>query len=236
VEFPFTPIAALQPDTKGVPANPKDAPVTTQLMTQAQFARHRGVSKGCVTNWKTAKLLVLAEGPGGKPMVDVVRTELKLNANLDPGRGRPTTGANATATPGGEAPALPLGEGPAAAPESPKAPDFNDERTQHLREQRIGQAMKNAQLAGQLVPLVEAERRVSEVGRAARERMHAWFRGIAERVAAEKDVRQIMAIGESGIDEVFAELADAAERGDFAGHDDDLPPEEVAEMESAAAE
>jgi hypothetical protein len=40
--------------------------------------------------------------------------------------------------------------------------------------------------------------------------MHAWFRGIAEQLAAEKDVRQIMVLGEEGIDEVFAELADAA--------------------------
>jgi hypothetical protein len=203
----------------------------TQLMTQAQFARHRGVVKGAVSNWKKGGLLVMAEGPGGRPMVDVVRTELKLNANLDPMRGRPPTGASGKAS--GEAPALPLGEGP--APE-PKRDDLADERAAHLREQRTGQALKNAQLAGQLVPLIEAERRVSEVGRAARERMHAWFRSIAERVAAEKDVRQIMVIGESGIDEVFAELADAAERGDFAGHDDELPAEEVAEMESAAAE
>jgi hypothetical protein len=106
----------------------------------------------------------------------------------------------------------------------------------HLREQRTGQALKNAQLAGELVPLIEAERRVSEVGRAARERMHAWFRSVAERIAAEKDVRQIMAIGESGIDEVFAELADAAARGEFAGDDEDLTPEEVAEMEAAAGD
>jgi hypothetical protein len=86
------------------------------------------------------------------------------------------------------------------------------------------------------VPLIEAERRVSEVGRAARERMHAWLRGQAERFAAEKDVRQIMAIGEAGIDEVFAELADAAERGEFAGDDGDLTPDEVAEMEAAGDE
>jgi hypothetical protein len=64
--------------------------------------------------------------------------------------------------------------------------------------------------------------------------MHAWLRSQAERFAAEKDVRQIMAIGEAGIDEVFAELADAAERGEFAGGDDDLTPEEVAELEAAA--
>lgn len=208
--------------------------MTAQLMTQSQFARHRGVSKGSVTNWKNAGLLVLAEGPAGKPMVDVTRTEARLNAKLDPMRGRPPTGGTPAPPGGGEAPALPLGEG-AAAPTSPKADSLADERLEELRERRIGSALKNARDAGQLVPLVEAERRVSEVGRAARERMHAWFRTVAERIAAEKDVRQVMAIGEAGIDEVFTELADAAERGDFAGDDDaDLSPDEVAEMEAAA--
>lgn len=205
-----------------------------QLMTQAQFARHRGVSKGSVTNWKNAKLLVMAEGPNGRALVDVVRTELKLNANIDPMRGRPSTGGQPPAADslGGDAPALPLPDGGAPA----QTTVINDERVLHLREQRTGQALKNAQLAAELVPLIEAERRVAEIGRAARERMHAWLRSNAERFAAEKDVRQIMAFGEAGIDEVFAELADAAQRGDFAGADDDLTPEEQAEMEAAADE
>jgi hypothetical protein len=207
-----------------------------QLMTQAEFARHRGVSKGSVTNWKNAGLLVLAEGPGGKPMVAVERTELKLNANLDPMRGRPTTGhlaptgGQGAAPIASDTPALPLGDSP-----PPKVDGLADERLHHLREQRTGQALKNAQLANELVPLIEAERRVAEIGRACRERMHAWLRSNAERFASEKDVRTIMAIGEAGIDEVFAELADAADRGELAGHDDDeLPAEEIAELEAAA--
>jgi hypothetical protein len=210
-----------------------------QLMTQAQFARHRGVSKGAVSNWKKAKLLVLAEGEAGKVMVDVERSEARLNAKLDPMRGRPTTGGQpAAALPGGEAPALPLGDAPAAAPTSPAPRGLADERIDQVREQRIGNALKNAQLAGDLVPLIEAERRVSEVGRAARERIHAWLRSMAERFAAESDVRTIMAIGEEGIDQVFGELADAAERGDFAGDDADadLTVEEKAEFEAAAVE
>jgi uncharacterized protein involved in type VI secretion and phage assembly len=107
-----------------------------------------------------------------------------------------------------------------------------------VREQRIGQALKNAQLAGDLVPLIEAERRVSEVGRAARERMHAWLRSVAERFAAESDVRTIMALGEEGIDEVFAELADAAaaRRLRRRRRRRRLTPEEDAEMEAAAVE
>jgi phage terminase Nu1 subunit (DNA packaging protein) len=209
-------------------------------MTQAQFARHRGVSKGSVTNWKNAGLLVMAEGPNGKPMVDVVRSELKLNANIDPMRGRPPTGGDCApaVSPGGEAPALPLPDGQ-AAPTSPGQRTIADERADLTREQRIGQAMKNAQLAAELVPLIEAQRRVAEVGRATRERIHAWFRGIAEQLAATSDVRTIMVLGEEGIDDVFAQLARAAAAGDFAADDEDdaeLTAEEEAEMEAAAAE
>ena len=208
-----------------------------QLLTQTQFAQRRGVSKGAVSNWKAAGLLVLAEGPNGKPLVDVVRTEAKLNAKLDPMRGRPSTGGGLD-----PAPALPLGEGGAPAPSASPAPSaapggLADERMQHLREQRVGAALKNAQLAGDLVPLIEAEQRVAEVGRAARERMHAWLRSVAERFAAETEVRAIMALGEEGIDQVFAELADAAAAGDFAGADDsagELTADELAEQEAAA--
>lgn len=209
-----------------------------QLMTQTEFARHRGVGKPAVSNWKKKGWLVFAEGPGGKPLVDVARTDAKLNANIDPMRGRPATGAAATS--GGDAPVLPLGEGAAPAPPaaataaSATEANIADERLQELRERRHGHALKNAQLAGGLVPLVEAEQRVAEVGRAARERMHAWFRGVAERIAAEKDVRAIMVLGEEGIDQVFAELAAAAARGDFAeDEDDDLTEEEAAELEAA---
>lgn len=205
-----------------------------ELMTQAAFARHRGAVKSAATNWKNAGLLVFAEGPNGKPMVDVARSDARLNGKLDPMRGRPSTGTSAEAPPA----RLPLEASP--PPTSPPAApagdrrSLADERVDQVREQRIGNALKNAQLAGDLVPLVDAERRVSEAGRAARERMQAWLRGIAERFAATSDLRTIMAIGEEGIDQVFAELASAAANGEFAGDEDELTPEETAEIEAAA--
>lgn len=200
------------------------------LMTQAQFARHRGVSKPAVSNWKKAGHLVLQEDEQGRVKVNVERTEARLNARLDPMRGRPTT-ASATNASSAEPPsALPLEGPPGSAPAN--SGSLADERVEELRERRIGAALKNAQMARDLVPLVEAERRVSEVGRAARERMHAWLRGMAERFAATSDVRTIMALGEQGIDEVFAELADSAASGDFAGSDDELTVEEKAELQT----
>ena len=208
-----------------------------QWMTQAEFARHRRVSKPAVTAWKKKGLLVMAEDPAdGRIKVDVARSDARINARVDPMRGRPPSGAVAPAT-GGPAPVLPLDPPPQAPPGPSSAGALSDERVEHLREQRIGSALKNAQLAGGLVPLVEAERRVSEIGRAARERMQAWLRGIAERFAATSDLRTIMALGEEGIDAVFAELADAAAGGAFAGEDEaELTAEEKAELEAAAAE
>ena len=207
-----------------------------QLMTQVEYARHRGVGKSAVSNWKRDKLLVLAEDPAtGKIKVDVERTDAKLNAKIDPMRGRPSNGIVAASEPATEA--LPL-ESPAGgtSPTAAAPPTVADERAAQVREDRIGKALKNAQMARELVPLIEAERRVSEVGRAARDRIHAWFRSEAERFAAEKDIRTVMAIGENGIDQVFSELAEAAERGDFAGDEEDLTPEEKAELEALSAE
>lgn len=203
-----------------------------QLMTQAEFARHRRVSKPAVSNWKKAGLLVLQEDEQGRIKVNVQRTEARLNAKIDPMRGRPPVAAAADPLP-----ALPLEPAPGqpATGLSPSDISLATERVEELRERRIGSALKNAQMAGDLVPLTEAERRVSEVGRAARERVHAWLRSVAERFAAERDVRAIMAIAEEGIDTVFAELADTAGKGAFAGgEDDELTADEVAELEAAA--
>ena len=67
----------------------------------------------------------------------------------------------------------------------------------------------------------------------ARERMHAMWRAVSERLAAERDVRAIMAIGIAEIDRVFAQLADDVERGALV--EDDATPEEAA-IEAAVAE
>ncbi len=209
-----------------------------QLMTQAEFARHRGVSKPAVTAWKKKGLLVFAEDPrSGRPMVDRDRSDARVNANVDPGRGRPPS---SEAEPQASAPAdaeLPIA--PADSPPGSNGDSLQTLRMEEIRHRTDGQRLKNARDAGQLVELGELQRRASEVGRAARERMHAWFFGIAERLAATADAREVMAIGEQGIDQVFDELAHAAELGAFGGDGDeagdaDLPPE--VDPDQAAAE
>ena len=196
--------------------------MNAQLMTQADFARHRGVTRPAVSNWKKQGLLVFAEGPDGRVYVDVTRSELKLNAKIDPMRGRPTAAAPSI---GAEEAGLPT-----SATSAGDTPSLANERLELIREQRIGQRLKNGRESGELVPLIEAERRVAEIGRSARERMQAWLRSMAERFAAERDARTIMSIGEAGIDAVFAELADAARSGlvDDDGQDDEIEDEEPA--------
>lgn len=197
------------------------------LMTPAEYARHRGVqSRSAVSNWKKAGLLIFAECPEtGKMKIHVARSDARLNAKLDPMRGRPAAATSA---------ALPLDD--AAAPAANRLPSGNaslqDERTLALREQRYGQALKNAQASGELAPVAELERRAAEIGRAARERLQAWFRSVAERLAAEREVRAVMMIGEEGIDGVFAELANDAAEGVFAA----VEPEDDADEASADEE
>jgi phage terminase Nu1 subunit (DNA packaging protein) len=169
------------------------------LMTQAQFAAHKGVQRSAVSNWKAKGHLVMAEGPDGSPMVDVERTELRLNARLDPARGRPRS-----ATPLAEVAAIagPAGRSGAAA--------VADVRADLLKQQLVGQKLKNAREAGELVPLAEYERRAAEFGRMARERMHGAVRGLAERLAAATEPRAIVQLLAAEIDQAFTDLAEQA--------------------------
>lgn len=173
-----------------------------RLMSQAEFAVHRGVGRSAVSNWKKKGWVVFAEDGDGQTLVDVDRTIARLNANLDPARGRPSTAQASQTAP------LPL---------EPREPTQGDGlaavRTDLIRQQTIGKTLENAKRAGELVPLTEYERRSSELGRLTRDRMHSFLRSYAERFAAERDPRQIVAIGSAEIDRQFDELADQVESG-----------------------
>lgn len=175
-----------------------------EFLSQSDFAARRGVGKSAVSNWKKAGMLVFAEVEGGRLLVDVDRTEARLNARIDPTRGRPTGGVG-----------QPVTAAPAVDTEVPLG---NQRTAAHVRidlaeEQLIAVRQKNAQAAGELAPRAELNRRGAELGRAYRERMHAMFRSIAERLTAEREVRAIMAIGMAEIDRVCSDLADEFEHG-----------------------
>ena len=183
------------------------------LMTQAEFAAHRGVGKSAVSNWKKAGLLVFAEGPDGKLAVQVERTDAKLNARIDPTRGRPTTAIGDTS---------PIGELPMdSEPAIPGLRNAAAVRVEVAEEELVARRIKNAEAARQLVPLVESERRLATLGRMARERVMAELRGRAERIAAEREIRSVMMLLDAACDAAFTALADAIDSGTLDRDDDE---------------
>ena len=199
------------------------------LMTQAEYAAHRGVKAPAVSNWKAKDLLVFAEDPArpGKVLVNVQLTDARLATRIDPTRGRPSSGAMS-----GELQLHGSASGTTLAGEA-----LAQERMEHLVEQKIGHRLKNAERARELVPLAEYERRSSELGRLARERMHSVVRSTAERLAAETDPRAIVALLRVEIDRAFEELADQVEAGALdAPADDDLPDPEAADLAEISAD
>ena len=202
---------------------------TPRLMTQTEFAKHRGVGRSAVSNYKTKGLLVFGEGADGSILVDVARTEARLNAKVDPTRGRPTTSQV-----GGAQDALPLDQPVSSSPVSHQMRDVANVRTDLVRQQVIEKQMANARRAGELVAVAEYEKRATELGRVVRERMQSMLRTMSERFAAEKDPRQIVAAGSVEIDRIFTELADQAEAGTLSA-DDLLEAELAAEVATQEA-
>ena len=190
-------------------------------MTQAEFASHRQVGRSAVSNWKAQGLLVFGEGPGGRPMVDVERTDARINSAKDPARGRPT---NAEIAGRPAARLSPEPDAPSAARDN-----LGVVRTDLLREQHLGHKLRNARDAGELVAVADFEARIAELGRLSRERVHSVVRAQAERLAAEHDPRVITALLTAEIDRAFHELADQAEAGALAAVEDEMIPEEQLE-------
>jgi hypothetical protein len=192
------------------------------LMTQAAFAARRGVGKSAVSNWKKAGLVVFGEGDGGKLFVDVERTDARLNARLDPMRGRPSAAE--------AAPELPIGGDADDAAAAGGGRNLAQARAELVDEDLFGRRLKNAAAAGELVPLIEEERRLSAVGRMIRERIAAEERNVAERLAATSDVRAVMAILDEARTKAFLAMASA-----IAGGELDEPDEAEASADQAEA-
>lgn len=191
------------------------------LMTQAEFAARRGVGKSAVSNWKKAGLLVFAEGEGGKLFVNAERSEARLEARIDPMRGRPASGEAVEAAPVEGGDELPL--------DAAKKRKLSDARAELVDEDLFSKRLSNAAKAGELVPLVEAERRLAAIGRMAQERVAAEERNVAERLAATSDVRAVMAILEEARGKAFTAVAAAIAGGELDEADEAEAVEDVAE-------
>lgn len=206
-----------------------------RLMSQTEFAAHRGVGKSAVSNWKREDLLIFAECPAtGMLKVDVARSEARINARKDPGRGRPKKGVAAQAS-------LPLnGEGrspepssASAAPAAPAGPSFADDRSALVRAQTQKLVLENAKRAGELVPLEAFEARAQEMGRVTRERINSVHRELAERLAKETDARVIVGLLTDEVDAALADLAAQIASGRLA---EDGEPEVADDPELLALE
>lgn len=169
--------------------------MTSELMSKAAYARHRGVGKSAVSNWVTREQIVIVDGK-----VDVKASDALLDASVDPGRGRPTTAP--APRPASKRSAKPAAKAPDTAPNAVAA-----ERAQALQEQRIGQALKNAQLAGSLVPVAAYEAKMQTLITGFCERMGAEFRSLAERLALASDPRVIRTLLDETMHTVRSDFA-----------------------------
>lgn len=171
------------------------------LMRATEYAAHRGVTKGAVSNWKKAGHLVWGEDPNrpGSQLIEVEKTDAFLDRVVDPTRGRPRAGERDE----------PSGETGPAAPARMSA--IEQARLDDMHERTLRRRLDNQVLVGSLVPVSEYERRAGEMGALVRQRTTGIIRQLAERLAAETDPRQITALLTAQFDELFDHIASEIE-------------------------
>lgn len=172
--------------------------MTASTMSKAAYARHRGVGKSAVSNWVKREQIVLTRDG----QVDVPASDAKLGMQVDPVRGRP-----------------PIAQTPEASKAQPTTGgDLHAIRARDLNERSIGQALKNAQLAGELVPVKAYEAKLQTLVTGFRERMQSELRAMAERLALEADQRTVRSLLD---DAVHAVCSDMAQRAGADSNEDD---------------
>lgn len=178
------------------------------LMSQKDYAAHRGVRPSAVSNWKKANLLVFAADPADptRQLVDVEKSDLVVGGKIDQTRGRPRAADQARVEAAGE------GSAPVVVAASSRGMSaLENARLAEMEERLRSRRIDNDARLGQLVPVAEYERQAGEFGRKCREGVHAIVRQQAERLAAESEPRQIIAVLGEAFDKLFARLADDVE-------------------------
>lgn len=176
------------------------------LMSQTAFAERHGVGKSTVSNWKAAGLLVFAVDPDNprKQLVDAEKSDLVVRGSIDPTRGRPRTADVSPDVHGGQQQdPPPRGE--------VRLTQLEQGRLEEMSERTRRRRIETEQLLGNLVPIAEYERRAGDRGRMVRERANALIRQHSERLAAETEPRQIVAILGEAFDALFSQVADEIE-------------------------
>jgi len=177
------------------------------LMTQKEYAAHRGVGAPAVSNWKKANLLVFAPDPKNpsKELGDVERSDLVVGGKGEPTRGRPRNADRVEAEVEGE-------NAPQATPTATRGMSvLETERLDEMRERTRSRRIDNDLKLRGLVSLSEYERRAGDLGRMCREGVHAVLRQNAERMAAETDPRAVIAVLGEAFDQLFERVANEVE-------------------------
>jgi hypothetical protein len=159
---------------------------SSQHVTQAEFARRRGVSRATVTEYKGKGLLVMTEAG----LVDVAASEERLAASLDPSRG---------------------GDRTHKKPPASNKPDgrFMAARTEEMEVKTARQRLALAQEAGLLVEKAAVERTAFTLARTAQEAFIAIPDRLATSLAAESDPAEIHKLLSAEIRAVCQHLAKA---------------------------
>ena len=192
-----------------------------ELLTKAAYARHRGVGKSAVSNWINRDQIVLVDGK-----VDVAASDARLGAMVDAASGRDPAPANAAKKSGGAAAERQRPEqGARATARASNAKSGSDsvansdaaqlaqERLAEIRERRIGHSLKNAEIAGTLVPIAAFEARLQTMISGFCERMQSELRAGSEALALETDKRKVRGMLDDMIHKVRSDFADAIEAG-----------------------
>ncbi len=188
-------------------------------MTQAEFARHRGVSKAIVTKWKGQGLLaVTADG-----RVEVEATEWNLDQRPATNRGgtthRPIRAIPRAEPDPRERPAPRQAPPPEPDDESGDAPEFDPENPNlslaaaaQRKENHLGLLRRQEYLTkqGKLVDRAEAEAAFFDEARAMRDAWLAWPArvGIEMADALKVDARTLTQVLASYVQQHLAELGE----------------------------
>lgn len=170
-------------------------------ITQAEFAKRRGVSEAMVSRWKRKGLLVLADD--GRVLE--AASNARLAAMLDPGRGGDRTGkAGRSGAAGGQ---------PGGAPADPLELNYQREAARDKRASALQRELELARDAKELLPAADVANRIAHHVRKALDVLAARRRRLAPKLALETDPRKVEQLLEESDREFCLALAGLAGQG-----------------------
>ena len=159
-----------------------------KFMTQAEFSRHRGVSRATVSEYKKKGLLIFTDD--GR--VDVAASEAKLDSSLDPSRGGDRSGRD-------------------VKPSANKDSDLMKAKVNESLTKTAKQALEVEKMAGRLIEKEPTAMAAFTLSRNALESLLAIPDRLSTLLAVESDAAVVHELMSKEIRDVANTLADAAE-------------------------